>query len=251
MLIYGIAFTVIVCGLAQLLINPPPGYMPASFSSASATKSNTSSKKPSEIIATPTFWLLWVIYFIASGAGLMVISSVSGMAKKSMGSAAFVAVALMAIGNASGRICAGLVSDRIGRRWTLMLVLLAQAALMLAAIPIINAENSASLVIVLLATLIGFNYGANLSLFPSYTKDLWGLKTFGMNYGILFTAWGIGGFVLSRLQQMLFASSKNFNSSFLTAALLLFVGAALTFLLQQQQAQTTITPDLLEVEQIK
>jgi len=251
MRIYGIAFTIIVCGLAQLLINPPPGYVPVSSPTASATKPNTSSKKPSEIVSTPTFWLLWVIYFIGSGAGLMVISSVSGMAKKSMGSAAFVAVALMAIGNASGRICAGLVSDKIGRRWTLMLVLLIQAALMLAAIPIINAENSASLVIVLLATLIGFNYGANLSLFPSYAKDLWGLKTFGMNYGILFTAWGVGGFVLSRLQQMLFASSKNFNSSFLTAALLLFIGAALTFLLQQRQTQTDIVPDLLDAGQIK
>jgi MFS family permease len=250
MLIYGIAFTIIVCSLAQLLVNPPPGYAPAS-SLSSASKPTTPNKKPSEIILTPTFWLLWIIYFIGSGAGLMVISSVSGMAKKSMGSAAFVAVALMAIGNASGRICAGLASDKIGRRWTLMLVLLIQAGLMLAAIPIINSESSASLVIVLLATLIGFNYGANLSLFPSYTKDLWGLKTFGMNYGILFTAWGVGGFVLSRLQQMLFASSKSFNSSFLTAALLLFLGAALTFLLQQRKPQTELVPDLMDVGELK
>jgi MFS family permease len=250
MRIYGIAFTVIVCGLAQLLVNPPDGYSPASPSSTSATKANAPSKKPSEIILTPTFWLLWVIYFIGSGAGLMVISSVSGMAKKSMGSAAFVAVALMAIGNASGRICAGLASDKIGRRWTLMLVLLIQAVLMLAAIPVINSA-AASLVVVLLATLIGFNYGANLSLFPSYTKDLWGLKTFGMNYGILFTAWGVGGFVLSRLQQMLFASSKNFNSSFLTAALLLFVGAVLTFFLQPRKPRPELVPDLMEIEEVK
>src|SRR5208282_1138308 len=82
---------------------------------------------PSEILRTPTFWLLWVLFFIGSGAGLMVISSVSGMAKKTMGSAAFVAVALMAVGNAGGRIGAGWLSDRIGRRWTLMLVLLVQA----------------------------------------------------------------------------------------------------------------------------
>jgi nitrate/nitrite transporter NarK len=132
-----------------------------------------------------------------------------------------------------------------------MLVLLIQAALMLAAIPIINCDNSASLIIVLLATLIGFNYGANLSLFPSYTKDLWGLKTFGMNYGILFTAWGVGGFVLSRLQQMLFASSKNFNSSFLTAALLLIVGAALTFLLQLRKPQPERVPNLVDAGQLK
>jgi nitrate/nitrite transporter NarK len=232
MRIYGIAFTVIVCGLAQFLVNPPAGYVAAAPSTGVVAKSAAAGMGPAEILRTPTFWLMWVIYFIGSGAGLMVISSVSGMAKKTMGSAAFVAVALMAVGNAGGRIGAGLLSDKIGRRWTLMLVLLAQAALMLIAIPVTGSENGAKYVIVLLATFIGFNYGANLSLFPSYTKDLWGLKNFGMNYGILFTAWGVGGFVLSRLQQMLFAASKNFDSSFITAAVLLFVGAALTFLLK-------------------
>ena len=75
---------------------------------------------------------------------------------------------------------------------------------------------------------------------PSYTKDLWGLKTFGMNYGILFTAWGMGGFVLSRLQQMLFASSKDFNSSFMTAAVLLVAGAGLTFFLKPRDGESNI-----------
>jgi MFS family permease len=233
MSIYGIAFAVIVCGLAQVLANPPPGYVVTKPGPGfSSPKPQTADMRPSEILVTPTFWVLWAIYFIGSGAGLMVISSVSGMAKKTMGSAAFVAVAVMAIGNAAGRICAGLLSDKIGRRWTLMLVLLIQALMMLAAIPVTGAEKGPKLLIVLLATFIGFNYGANLSLFPSYTKDLWGLKTFGMNYGILFTAWGVGGFVLSRLQQMLFASSKSFNSSFMTAAVLLVAGAGLTFFLK-------------------
>ena len=249
MRIYGLAFTAVVCGLAQLLVNPPPGYVVAAPVSGSSSKPTTINMRPSEILVTPTFWVLWIIYFIGSGAGLMVISSVSGMAKKTMGGAAFVAVAVMAIGNASGRVCAGLLSDKIGRRWTLMLVLLLQAALMLVAIPATGSENGPKLVIVLVASLIGFNYGANLSLFPSYAKDLWGLKTFGMNYGILFTAWGMGGFVLSRLQQMLFAASRNFNSSFITAAILLFVGAGLTFLLKPRGSNRERAADLDPVEE--
>ncbi|MCL4789922.1 MAG: MFS transporter, partial [Verrucomicrobia bacterium] len=175
----------------------------------------------------------WVIYFIGAGAGLMVISSVSGMAKKSMGELAFVAVAVMAVGNAGGRVVAGILSDRIGRRWTLMIVLAFQALLMFAAIPVTESKDMAALIIVLVATLIGFNYGANLSLFPSLTKDLWGLKNFGMNYGVLFTAWGVGGLVLSRLQQMLTASSGgSYHSSFVAAGVLLLAGAALTFLIR-------------------
>jgi hypothetical protein len=119
-----------------------------------------------------------------------------------------------------------------------MLVLLIQAVLMFVAIPVTASTDGAKFIIVLVATFIGFNYGANLSLFPSFTKDLWGLKNFGMNYGVLFTAWGVGGFALSRLQAMLFVASKdaagkgNYESSFITAGVLLLLGAALTLLLK-------------------
>ncbi|MBP9900162.1 MAG: OFA family MFS transporter [Verrucomicrobiota bacterium] len=231
MLILGVAFTVIVCGLAQMLRNPPAGYVAGAKPAAAgaAAKPAITSSTPGEILRTPGFYLLWVIYFIGSGAGLMVIGSVSGMAKKSMGESAFIAVAVMAIGNAAGRIVSGMLSDRIGRRWTLMIVLLFQAGLMFLAIPLISSKTTAPALIVLVASLIGFNYGANLSLFPSFTKDLWGLKNFGMNYGVLFTAWGVGGLVLPRLQQMLTANSGgSYQSSFVTAGGLLLVGALLT-----------------------
>ena len=231
MLIFGVAFTVIVCGLAQFLKNPPGGFVSAP-KMANAAPSAAVNFSPGEMLRQPVFWLLWVLYFIGSGAGLMVISSVSGMAKKTMGEQAFIAVAVMAIGNAGGRIIAGILSDKIGRRWTLMLVLLIQAALMFIAIPVTASTDGAKCIIVLVATLIGFNYGANLALFPSFTKDFWGLKNFGMNYGILFTSWGVGGFVLSRVQQMLKTSSGDFKSSFTTAGVLLLVGVGLTFFIK-------------------
>lgn len=234
MLILGIAFVAIVCGLAQMLVNPPAGYVAGAKPAAgSAPKAAAVNVAPGEIIRSPLFYLLWVIYFIGAGAGLMVIGSISGMAKTSMKEMAFVAVAVMAIGNAGGRILAGTLSDRIGRRWTLFIVLLFQAGLMFAAIPVTASKDMAGVVIVLVAALIGANYGANLALFPSYTKDLWGLKNFGMNYGVLFTAWGVGGLVLPRLQQMLTAKSGgSYASSFVTAGVLLLVGAALTFLIK-------------------
>jgi hypothetical protein len=238
MLFFGVVFAIIVVGLSQLLVNPPAGYSHAASRSTAGSMARPSlDRSPGQIIRTPSFWLLWVLYFIGAGAGLMVISSISGMAKKSMGESAFIAVAVMAIGNAGGRIVAGIFSDRIGRSWTLMLVLLIQSALMFAAIPITSSSGGGKYLIVLVASFIGFNYGANLSIFPSLAKDLWGLKNFGMNYGCLFTAWGAGGFALSRLQQMLKASSGSFDSSFITAGLLLILGAGLTFLIKPSESR--------------
>ena len=242
MMIFGISFLIVVCGLSTLMVNPPVGYVPSGASSAASKKGKIAAQNdfsPSEMMKSPTFWIMWFVYFIGAGTGLMVIGSVAGMAKKSMGEAAFVAVAIMAIGNAGGRILAGIVSDKVGRNVTLAGILIFQAVLMLAAIPTVNSQESSAIMVVLLATFIGFNYGANLSLFPSFAKDSWGLKSFGINYGILFTAWGIGGFVMSRMSQMLMATTGNYTSSFIIAGIMLCVGAVLTMTLQPKTAKVT------------
>lgn len=240
MLFFGIAFLVVVCGLSMLLLNPPDGFIPGNFireagPDAVPITAPVRESKPSEMMKTRAFYTIWTIYFIGSGAGLMVIGSVAGMAKASLGELAFLVVAIMAIGNAGGRITAGVLSDRIGRRLTLLIMLCFQAVLMLVAIPVVGAENANAVLLIILPTLIGFNYGTNLSLFPSLTKDKWGLKNFGMNYGIVFTAWGVGGLVMGRLSQMLIAKTESYSSSFLTAAALLVVGAVLTLTLKDER----------------
>lgn len=227
-LFYSLFFLISVCGLAMLLKNPEEKDLVAGKNSPALQVS----VQPLGLFVRKDFYLLWMIYFIASGAGLMVISSINGMAKKSMGEIAFLAVVVLALGNAFGRVVAGFVSDKIGRKATLLGVTILQAICMLLAVPVTE-TLSFPILLVLLATAIGFYYGANLCLFPAFAKDLYGLKNFGVNYGILFTAWGAGGFVLSRLQQMLKASSGNFRSSFLVAAAFLVVGALLTLLLDK------------------
>ncbi len=227
-LFYSLFFLISVCGLAMLLKNPEEKALGVGKNSPALQVS----VQPLGLFVRKDFYLLWMIYFIASGAGLMVISSINGMAKKSMGEMAFLAVVVLALGNAFGRVVAGFVSDKIGRKATLLGVTILQAICMLLAVPVTE-TLSFPILLVLLATAIGFHYGANLCLFPAFAKDLYGLKNFGVNYGILFTAWGAGGFVLSRLQQMLKASSGNFRSSFFVAAAFLVVGALLTLLLDK------------------
>ena len=243
MLFFGVAFAIVVGALSMLLVNPPADYLfGASASKAQKTLKAAPSVKtegdfqPSEMLRTSTFYILWGIYFIGAGAGLMVIGSVAGMAKSSLGELAFLAVAIMAIGNASGRIVAGSLSDKIGRTRTLCVMLAFQAALMFAAIPVVGAESASAVLLVLLATFIGFNYGTNLALFPSFTKDFWGLKNFGINYGILFSAWGVGGFVMGRVSQMIQAQTGGFDLSFAVAGTLLTVAAGIALTLKDLKA---------------
>jgi len=81
----------------------------------------------------------------------------------------------------------------------------------------------------LASVLIGFNYGANLSVFPSATKDYFGLRNFGVNYGFVFTAWGVGGILGPMLSGLIFDRYKNFDNAYLIAAVCLLVAAGLTF----------------------
>ncbi|HML78669.1 L-lactate MFS transporter [Geobacter sulfurreducens] len=246
MLLYAAAFAVIVCGLSFFLVNPPAGYVPADAPKAdgaakAAPAKPTVNATASEMLRSGKFYILWVTYFIGAGAGLMVIGSVAGIAKKSMGSMAFLAVAIMALGNAGGRVVAGVLSDKIGRMATLLIMFVFQAVLMFAAIPVVGAGHPNAVLVVLLATFMGFNYGANLALFPSFSKDYWGLKNYGLNYGILFTAWGVGGFVMGRASEMLNTQTGSFNASFILAGALLSVGALVSLALKPAKAATPAT----------
>lgn len=248
MLFYGAAFPAVVCALAYFLINPPSGYVPdcppdrrGSCETGAKSRSafDDSNASPSRMLASPMFWVLWLLYFIGAGAGLMVIGSLAGMAKAGMGANAFLAVAILAVGNAGGRIAAGSLSDKIGRKRTLIAIFTFQAVLMLVSIPATQGAANA-LYVVLIATFIGFNYGANLAIFPSYTKDLWGMKNFGVNYGILFTAWGVGGLVMSRVSQHLMSGSESFRSSFMLAAALLACGTVTAVFMRDRKEEARL-----------
>ncbi len=240
MYILAAGFAIIVCGLSFVLANPPKGYVPAEpvvkgeEGKPAVAKKTVHDATVSEMLRSPKFYMLWTTFFIGAGAGLMVIGSVAGLAKKSMGPMAFVAVAIMAIGNASGRVVAGVLSDKIGRRATLTIMLSFQAVLMFAAVPVVG-SGSATL-LVLLASFIGFNYGSNLTLFPSFAKDYWGFKNYGLNYGALFSAWGVGGLVMGRVSEMMNAQPGGLNKSFILAGSCLALGTVITFFLREKKA---------------
>lgn len=241
MLILGIAFLIVVVGLAQLLTPPPAGYVPAAAAATSGTApvKRIEEYAPSEMLRTVQFYLLWFMYACGAGAGLMIIAKLSkiGLEQAAI-EQGFVLVAACAIGNGAGRILAGMASDKIGRQKTMMGCFLIQAVLML----VLSQATTGSLLtglpaMIVIAALIGANYGANLSLFPAITKDYYGLKNFGVNYGLVFTAWGVGGLILSLLAGKLYDINSSFEYAYYTAAGLLVLAALVTFTVKAPHAR--------------
>jgi OFA family oxalate/formate antiporter-like MFS transporter len=234
-LAFGIGFLVVVVGLAQLLAPPPKGYVPpGSRPVEAAGLARNKDFAPGEMLRTWQFYVLWFLYASGAGAGLMIISKLAKIALDQAGiSLGFVLVAVLAVGNGAGRIAAGTLSDRIGRKAMLFICFAAQAVLII--LLSLTSEGSflaQPVVLALLSALIGANYGANLALFPSITKDYYGLKNFGVNYGLVFTAWGLGGFMLALLAGRVYDQTQAFTFAYYCSAGLLVAAALLTFLIR-------------------
>jgi OFA family oxalate/formate antiporter-like MFS transporter len=213
-LILGIGFLIVVVSLAQL-IKPPHKVLQfieeygevgrlkqqamAREKAEAEGRELPASKKeefaPREMVRTVQFYLLWFMYACGAGAGLMIISKLAAIAKIQADiKLGFVLVAVLAVGNGGGRIVAGMLSDRIGRKATMILCFVFQAVLIILLSQASDKNGIGTIpAMAIISALIGANYGANLSLFPSITKDFYGLKSFGMNYGLVFTSWGVGG----------------------------------------------------------
>jgi OFA family oxalate/formate antiporter-like MFS transporter len=226
MLLFGGGFLLLVVVLAQLLKNPPAACPPAARSGGAASRPG-GDRGWRRMLATPLFYILWLIFFAGAAAGLTFISVAQDLGKKSLGDLAFVAVVVLAVGNAGGRVLAGIVSDAIGREWTMCAALLAQAGVLAVLRQVQGGAGWPAMMAIVM--FIGASYGSNLSLFPSAAKDYFGLQGFGLNYGILFTAWGAAGFIMPWVNGRIRDVTGSADLTYLIIIAMLLAGALLTF----------------------
>jgi MFS family permease len=160
------------------------------------------------------------------------------LGKRTLGELAFLAVVVLAVGNAAGRVVAGTVSDKLGRQWTMFAVFLLQAVVVFALYLLAQASAAGEgagtgpmfiAITLSVVLLLGANYGANLSLFPSTAKDVWGMKGFGLNYGLLFTAWGAAGLVMPWVNGQIKDATGSQDLTYFIIIGLMALAAAMTF----------------------
>lgn len=194
-LILGLGVLVVAFPLTLLVDNPPHGYNPAMRPNAAGqtVKAHHVSNDYSwrQIIKTKQFYYLWIMFVLSSSAGVMMIGHLASIASMQAGvmNVALI-VSLLAISNAGGRVGGGILSDKIGRKNTMLLVFATQLFNMLGFIYYTN------LPMIAFGTVVaGLSYGSLMSVFPSVTADNWGMKNYGTNYGVLYLAWGVSGVV--------------------------------------------------------
>jgi OFA family oxalate/formate antiporter-like MFS transporter len=238
--VLGAVFFVMTFAGAFLLKNPPAGYRPAGWTPAPAAKAaaTTNEFTPGQMWRTPAAYFMWIAYALGTLAGLMVISQLVPFAK-SMGyaGAALTTLTLVvgATGNASGRILSGWMSDALGRLNVLRLMIGISAV----AMPILYLTGSNVAMLYVMVFIVYWCYGTQLSVNASTTSDFWGTKNAGINYGLLFTSWGVAGFFGPRIGGKLFDINKDYKAAFYTAAVLAVVALVAELMARRPSPPTT------------
>ena len=188
----GLFFLVWLVLLSLLLKFPPPGWRPAGWQPAAGT-GGTVDYTPGEMVGTLSAWGLWLCFIIGSVAGLMAIGISSGVGQEIIKVDAATAaslVAFFAMFNGGGRPVFGFLTDAMGpgRAAALSgaLVLLASALMVLFA-----GEGTLVLFMFCFACLWAA-LGSWLAIAPTATATFFGIKNSAANYGVIFSAYGIG-----------------------------------------------------------
>jgi len=203
-ILYGAAFTLMCLIGAIWMKNPPQGWLPAGYQ-APGTAGASGKSVPgqldmtsSQMLKTPQFYMIYLCFVFGAGAGLMSIGLMKLFPKQAMeannvANASAIAGTAMAVfyslANGLGRIVWGVLSDKLGRKLSIFLMLATQGIVVIC----FQWMAGTPTLLYLGAALIGFNFGGNFALFPTMTADTFGTKHIAQNYGWVFLAYGVGG----------------------------------------------------------
>ncbi len=194
---------------------------------------STLSYTPGQVLKTPVFWLLYLMFVMVSGSGLMATAQIAPIAKDFgvekavlLFGVTTLSVALIVdnVANGAARPLFGWISDNIGREYT-MAIAFGLGGL---AYWLLGALGSEPWAFVVFAALIFLTCGEIFSLFPSTCTDTFGPKFATVNLSLLYTAKGTSAF-FTPLANMIKDATGSWEMVFLVTTLMNFavVGLAL------------------------
>jgi OFA family oxalate/formate antiporter-like MFS transporter len=230
---FGLGQGIVVVIVSLLLRAPEAGEAPAS----AAVEQTRRDYAPMEVIKTPVFWVMYLMFVMVGSGGLMATAQLAPIAKDfkvdtipvsllglTLPALTF-ALSLDRVLNGICRPFFGWVSDHIGRENTMFIAFLLEGIGIYALFYLASDPLS----FVILSGLVFFAWGEIYSLFPATCTDLYGRKFATTNYGLLYTAKGTAS-LLVPLANVLTTATGSWNAVFVVAAILNVVAAVMALL---------------------
>jgi OFA family oxalate/formate antiporter-like MFS transporter len=220
---FGLVQGAVILVLSQLLKAPKPGEAPKA--AARKVAQGTRDYRPTEMLRTPLFWILYVMFVLVASSGLVVTAQVAPIARDYkianvpvnfwfISSTVLVMAGIVDnILNGLARPTFGWVSDHIGRENTMAIVFTCGAGAYWA----LGTIGNSPLTFILTAGLVYFTWGEIYSLFPALCTDVYGSKYAATNAGALYTAKGTASFLVP-VASWLQSSTGSWHAVFVVAA---------------------------------
>lgn len=222
-----------VCFVAAWMTkNPPadwtlPGHQKKSAPSIGGQQQDLS---PREVLSTKLFKIIWLTFAFVIVGGLVAIGLIPAYAENILSAtpiqAAF-AIAIFAGFNGFGRPFAGYLSDQYGVVWVMIFTYVIQSLTFFVFPFFVTSLES----LYVAAALLGWGYAVTLAVFPQVTALSFGVKNMGINYGLVFTAFGVGA-VGPFLGSLVYDTTNSYSLVFLCAGIMTSFGLGLCFWLK-------------------
>ncbi len=219
---------------AMMLKNPPENWIPEGWNPAQAKKTTRILHEtiPSEMIKLPLFWLIWGMFLLVVSGGLIMLGLVPSYAQRIINLSplqASLTISIFSAVNGFGRPFAGYLADKIGIISVMIGTFLLQAAVFIT----FNHIAISPVSLYISVGLIGWAYAVIVALFPTLVAVCFGARNLGVNYGLVFTAFGFGA-VTPAIGAKIFDITGSFSVIFITVGTLSALGTFVALFLKKK-----------------
>ncbi|MEC6822198.1 OFA family MFS transporter [Photobacterium piscicola] len=249
--ILGVALLCIATPLAFTITNPSENYVPVASVSTKQTEKKVIDPqievKWTSMLKTSQFYSIWIMYLCASSTGLMIIGNITSIAaiQANMTDAAHLVV-ILALFNTFGRVLAGMLCDKIGGLKTLSLSFILSIANM-----ILFPHYSTHISLIIGMAIAGLCYGTLPAVFPSLTAGFYGLKNYGTNYGVVYTAWGVSGFIGPVIAATAVDTTGNYQLAYFYSTIIMAIAFVFSLFIKNPKKQPQPVSNVTQTSTVK